>query len=127
MFVLEQEEYAREGINWDYVNFGLDLQPTIDLIEAGGNVIGILSCLDEECIMPKATDLTFTNKLNWMWAGEEGEEEEQRTGALVDGARRVDEGVRVARCIRSRRHGNVYSRRVDVDGRNIMDEGLTMH
>jgi myosin protein heavy chain len=69
MFVLEQEEYAREGIEWDYVNFGLDLQPTIDLIEASGNVIGILSCLDEECIMPKATDLTFTNKLNHMWSG----------------------------------------------------------
>ncbi|KAG6837022.1 hypothetical protein H0H93_016229 [Arthromyces matolae] len=75
MFVLEQEEYAREGINWDYVNFGLDLQPTIDLIESSGVVIGILTCLDEECIMPKATDLTFTNKLNWMWTGDVGEEE----------------------------------------------------
>ncbi|KAG5653772.1 hypothetical protein H0H81_010613 [Sphagnurus paluster] len=71
MFVLEQEEYAREGIKWDYVNFGLDLQPTIDLIESSGSVIGILSCLDEECIMPKATDLTFTNKLNWIWAADE--------------------------------------------------------
>ncbi|KAG6914825.1 hypothetical protein DXG01_015126 [Tephrocybe rancida] len=80
MFVLEQEEYAREGINWDYVNFGLDLQPTIDLIEASGNTIGILSCLDEECIMPKATDLTFTNKLNWMWAGDDGEEETHHPG-----------------------------------------------
>lgn len=69
MFVLEQEEYAREGIRWDYVNFGLDLQPTIDLIEAGGNSIGILSCLDEECIMPKATDVTFTSKLHSIWAG----------------------------------------------------------
>jgi myosin protein heavy chain len=68
MFVLEQEEYAREGIEWDYVNFGLDLQPTIDLIESSGPMIGILSCLDEECIMPKATDLTFTNKLNQMWS-----------------------------------------------------------
>ncbi|KAL0958896.1 hypothetical protein HGRIS_014214 [Hohenbuehelia grisea] len=74
MFVLEQEEYSREGIEWDYVNFGLDLQPTIDLIEASGNAIGVLSCLDEECIMPKATDLTFTEKLNRLWAGEADEE-----------------------------------------------------
>jgi myosin protein heavy chain len=75
MFVLEQEEYAREGIKWDYVNFGLDLQPTIDLIEASGNTIGILSCLDEECIMPKATDVTFTNKLHSIWAGPTDESE----------------------------------------------------
>ncbi|KIY70319.1 nonmuscle myosin heavy chain b [Cylindrobasidium torrendii FP15055 ss-10] len=67
MFVLEQEEYSREGIKWDYVNFGLDLQPTIDLIEATGQSIGILSCLDEECIMPRATDKTFTHKLNTLW------------------------------------------------------------
>lgn len=63
MFVLEQEEYSREDIDWDFVNFGLDLQPTIDLIESTSDPIGILSCLDEECIMPKATDLTFTEKL----------------------------------------------------------------
>ena len=64
MFVLEQEEYARESIDWSFVNFGLDLQPTIDLIESSTLPIGILSCLDEECIMPKATDATFTEKLN---------------------------------------------------------------
>jgi myosin protein heavy chain len=66
MFVLEQEEYVREGIEWDFVNFGLDLQPTIDLIESR-DPIGILSLLDEECIMPKATDLTFTEKLHHLW------------------------------------------------------------
>lgn len=66
MFVLEQEEYARENIEWKYVDFGHDLQPTIDLIEKP-NPIGIFSCLDEDCVMPKASDKTFTEKLHQLW------------------------------------------------------------
>jgi len=66
MFVLEQEEYAREKIDWKFIDFGKDLQPTIDLIELS-NPIGIFSCLDEDCVMPKATDKSFTEKLNSLW------------------------------------------------------------
>uniref|UniRef100_A0A183U179 Myosin motor domain-containing protein n=1 Tax=Toxocara canis TaxID=6265 RepID=A0A183U179_TOXCA len=61
MFVLEQEEYAREGIEWKFIDFGLDLQACIELIE---KPMGIISMLDEECIVPKATDTTLAQKLN---------------------------------------------------------------
>ncbi|KAI9018456.1 nonmuscle myosin heavy chain b [Hyaloraphidium curvatum] len=68
MFVLEQEEYKQENIEWQFIDFGLDLQPTIDLIEKS-TPVGILSCLDEECVFPQATDRTFTEKLNTLWKG----------------------------------------------------------
>ncbi|XP_073458729.1 myosin-10-like isoform X6 [Aquarana catesbeiana] len=63
MFILEQEEYQREGIEWNFIDFGLDLQPCIDLIERPANPPGVLSLLDEECWFPKATDKSFVEKV----------------------------------------------------------------
>ncbi|XP_017086627.1 myosin heavy chain, muscle isoform X24 [Drosophila eugracilis] len=60
MFVLEQEEYKREGIDWAFIDFGMDLLACIDLIE---KPMGILSILEEESMFPKATDQTFSEKL----------------------------------------------------------------
>ncbi|KAM6383668.1 myosin-9 [Alca torda] len=63
MFILEQEEYQREGIEWNFIDFGLDLQPCIDLIEKPAGPPGILALLDEECWFPKATDKSFVEKV----------------------------------------------------------------
>jgi myosin heavy subunit len=60
MFVLEQEEYKKEGIEWVTMNFGMDLQACIDLLEKGN---GVFSTLEEQSIVPKATDQTFIAKL----------------------------------------------------------------
>ncbi|KAM6162858.1 LOW QUALITY PROTEIN: myosin-15 [Erethizon dorsatum] len=58
MFILEQEEYRKESIDW--VSTSLDLQACIDLIE---KPMGLLSILEEECMVPRATDMTFKTKL----------------------------------------------------------------
>ncbi|GCC29929.1 myosin-16-like [Chiloscyllium punctatum] len=56
MFVLEQEEYKKEGIHWEFIDFGMDLQACIELLE---KPMGIFSILEEQCVFPKATDDTF--------------------------------------------------------------------
>ncbi|XP_041916342.1 myosin heavy chain, fast skeletal muscle-like isoform X2 [Alosa sapidissima] len=60
MFVLEQEEYKKEGIEWEFIDFGMDLAACIELIE---KPMGIFAILEEECMFPKASDVTFKNKL----------------------------------------------------------------
>nr|XP_010969056.2 myosin-15 isoform X2 [Camelus bactrianus] len=60
MLVLEQEEYRKEGIDWVAIDFGLDLQACIDLIE---KPMGIFSILEEECMFHQATDMSFKTKL----------------------------------------------------------------
>ncbi|XP_057956923.1 myosin-2 [Malania oleifera] len=60
LFKLEQEEYESDGIDWTKVDFE-DNQECLDLVEK--KPLGLLSLLDEESNLPKATDLTFANKL----------------------------------------------------------------
>uniref|UniRef100_A0A4W5L8N5 Uncharacterized protein n=1 Tax=Hucho hucho TaxID=62062 RepID=A0A4W5L8N5_9TELE len=59
MFVLEQEEYKKEGIEWEFIDFGMDLAACIELIE---KPMGIFSILEEEsgnCFKPCEAEPCF--------------------------------------------------------------------
>ena len=58
--MLEQEEYVREGIEWEMVDFGMDLEATIQCME---KPMGLMAILEEETMFPKATDKSFEDKL----------------------------------------------------------------
>merc|ERR1719411_2217105 len=60
MFVVEQEEYVKEGIDWVMVDFGMDLAACIIMFE---KPMGICAILEEESLFPKATDKSFEEKL----------------------------------------------------------------
>ncbi|KAL9235143.1 hypothetical protein vseg_009931 [Gypsophila vaccaria] len=60
VFKMEQEEYAKEKINWSYIEF-VDNQDVLDLIEKKPG--GIIALLDEACMFPKSTPETFASKL----------------------------------------------------------------
>merc|ERR1711872_843621 len=60
MFVVEQEEYVKEGIDWAMVDFGMDLQAAIIMFE---KPMGVWAILEEESLFPKATDKSFEEKL----------------------------------------------------------------
>ncbi|KAM9321482.1 unconventional myosin-Ia [Gastrophryne carolinensis] len=62
----EQEEYAREGIEWTRITF-FDNEIICNLIE--DNTKGILAVLDEECLRPgSVSDATFLTKLGKVFA-----------------------------------------------------------
>lgn len=60
IFIREQEEYIKEGIEWNMIDFKHDLQPTIDLIEGKD---GILRCLDTLSCLQRSTDRNFLDEL----------------------------------------------------------------
>ena len=61
-FSLEIEEYKQEQIEWTYDDFYFQTNAKcIEMIE--GRRTGMLSLLDEQCIMPNGNDDTFCNKL----------------------------------------------------------------
>lgn len=66
VFKLEQEEYVREQIDWQFIDFA-DNQPCIDLIEGK---LGILSLLDEESRLPMGSDEQFVTKLHHNYSGD---------------------------------------------------------
>eukprot|EP01028_Stygiella_incarcerata_P007660 TRINITY_DN3193_c0_g1_i2.p1 TRINITY_DN3193_c0_g1~~TRINITY_DN3193_c0_g1_i2.p1 ORF type:complete len:958 (+),score=245.21 TRINITY_DN3193_c0_g1_i2:182-3055(+) len=55
----EQEEYEREGIQWTPIELS-DRRQCLDMIE--GRSDGMLSLLDEECLVPKTSDATLVEK-----------------------------------------------------------------
>ncbi|URE22811.1 MYSc [Musa troglodytarum] len=59
-------EYAQDGIDWAKVEF-LDNTDCLNLLEK--KPLGVISLLDEESTFPKATDMTFANKLKQHLAG----------------------------------------------------------
>merc|ERR1719166_126323 len=60
MFVVEQEEYVKEGIDVAMQDFGMDLAACIIMFE---KPMGIWSILEEESNFPKATDKSFEDKI----------------------------------------------------------------
>uniref|UniRef100_A0ACD5UKP5 Uncharacterized protein n=1 Tax=Avena sativa TaxID=4498 RepID=A0ACD5UKP5_AVESA len=74
LFKLEQEEYLDDGIDWASVEF-VDNTDCLSLFEK--KPLGLLSLLDEDSTFPKATDLSFANKLKQHLSGNSGFKGEQ--------------------------------------------------
>uniref|UniRef100_A0A2K5K643 Myosin-2 n=1 Tax=Colobus angolensis palliatus TaxID=336983 RepID=A0A2K5K643_COLAP len=60
MFVLEQEEYKKEGIEWTFIDFGMDLAACIELIEK----VGFRSA----CSLRQQTPPSRTSCMTSTWA-----------------------------------------------------------
>ncbi|KAE9048196.1 Unconventional myosin-Va [Phytophthora rubi] len=59
VFKTVQEEYQQEGVAWEFVKYR-DNQDMLDLLE---NSMGVMALLNEECVRPMGSDLSFVSKL----------------------------------------------------------------
>uniref|UniRef100_A0A0K8SUT5 Unconventional myosin-XV n=1 Tax=Lygus hesperus TaxID=30085 RepID=A0A0K8SUT5_LYGHE len=62
IFKLEQQEYAKEKIQWQNITY-TDNQPVIHLLSK--KPVGILHLLDDESNFPRATDFSFLEKCHY--------------------------------------------------------------
>jgi myosin-5 len=69
VFKGEQEEYAREGIAWSYIDF-VDNQDCLDLLEGGAGSLGVFPLIDEACRLPRATYQDLAHTLRTRLAGQ---------------------------------------------------------
>lgn len=58
VFKTVQEEYQAEGVAWEFVTYR-DNQDMLDLMEGP---MGLIALLNEECVRPKGSDLSFASK-----------------------------------------------------------------
>ncbi|KAM9357798.1 unconventional myosin-VIIb [Symphorus nematophorus] len=61
VFKLEQEEYARENIVWDHIDYQ-DNQRTLEVL--ANKPLNVMALIDEESNFPKGTDTTLLQKMN---------------------------------------------------------------
>ncbi|XP_032218012.1 unconventional myosin-VIIa isoform X2 [Nematostella vectensis] len=62
IFKNEQEEYDREGIEWNFVTF-VDNQEVLDMLAE--KPMNFIALIDEESRFPQGTDESFLDKLNY--------------------------------------------------------------
>uniref|UniRef100_A0A183V3M7 Myosin motor domain-containing protein n=1 Tax=Toxocara canis TaxID=6265 RepID=A0A183V3M7_TOXCA len=67
MFIEAQEEYQREALGWQLIDFGHNRQSCIDLIEKCP--LGIVSLLEEECALQNGDETAFVQKLKNIYLG----------------------------------------------------------
>ena len=83
VFKLEQAEYEREGIQWNFISFP-DNQDVLDLIDKKRS--GILSILDEQSFLTQCTDQSFAQSVYQKCTGGRGRPFVASTRQMARGA-----------------------------------------